>query len=105
MAKGDAAAGEKISKVCSSCHSLGKGEAARIGPNLFGVVGGPHAHQADYAYSDAMKGKAGEKWTEAALNEFLWSPQKTIPGTKMTFIGLPKMEDRASIIKWLESQK
>lgn len=105
VSKGDLALGAKISAVCSSCHSLGKGEPAKIGPNLFGVVGGPHAHMAGYSYSDAMKSHASEKWTEAALNEFLWNPQKTIPGTKMTFMGLKKPEERAAIIHWLETQK
>jgi cytochrome c len=105
ISKADAAAGQKIAAVCSSCHSLGKGEPAKIGPNLFGVVGGPHAHMAGYAYSDAMKALAGEKWTEDALNKFLWNPQKTVPGTKMTFMGLKKPEDRANVIKWLETQK
>lgn len=105
VSKGDVAQGQKISAVCSSCHSLGKGEPAKIGPNLFGVVGGPHAHMEGYAYSDAMKALAGEKWTEEALNKFLWSPQKSVPGTKMTFMGLAKGSDRAAIIKWLESQK
>ena len=105
VSKGDVAQGQKISAVCSSCHSLGKGEPAKIGPNLFGVVGGPHAHMEGYAYSDAMKALAGDKWTEEALNKFLWNPQKTVPGTKMTFMGLPKPEDRAAIIKWLETQK
>ena len=105
VSKGDVAQGAKISAVCSSCHSLGKGEPAKIGPNLFGVVNGPHAHMEGYAYSDAMKALAGEKWSEEALNKFLWNPQKTIAGTKMTFMGLKKPEDRAAIIKWLESQK
>lgn len=105
VSKGDVAQGQKISAVCSSCHSFGKGEPAKIGPNLFGVVGGPHAHMEGYAYSDAMKALSSEKWTEEALNKFLWNPQKTIPGTKMTFMGLPKGEDRAAVIKWLETQK
>ena len=52
-----------------------------------------------------MKGKAGEKWDYAALNKFLWSPRKAVPGTKMTFLGFKKPEERAAIIKWLESQK
>ena len=105
MSKGDVTQGAKLAAVCSSCHSFGKGEPARVGPNLAGVVGGPHAHMAGYAYSDAMKAHAGEKWDYEALNKFLWSPQKTIPGTKMTFAGFKKPEDRASVIKWLETQK
>jgi len=51
-----------------------------------------------------MKAKGG-KWDADSLNEFLWGPQKFVPGTKMTFAGLKKPEDRAAIIKWLESHK
>jgi cytochrome c len=104
LAKADPAQGEKVSKICSSCHTFAKGEPNRIGPNLNGVVGRSRASVADFTYSDALKAKGG-KWDSSALNEFLWSPQKAIPGTKMTFAGLPKAEDRAAIIKWLESQK
>src|ERR1700733_6540717 len=46
LAKADAAAGEKTARVCGTCHSFGKGEAAKIGPNLFGIVGSKHAHMA-----------------------------------------------------------
>lgn len=105
VAKADIAQGQKLSAVCSSCHTFGKGEPAKVGPNLFGIVGGAHAHMSDYAYSEAMKGHAGEKWDYDALNKFLWNPQKAVPGTKMTFMGLKKPEDRAAVIKWLESQK
>lgn len=103
--KGDVAQGEKISKVCSSCHTFDKGGPNKVGPNLFGIVGNIHAHKDDYSYSDGMMKHKGEKWDYDALNHFLWSPKKTIEGTKMTFAGLKKPEDRAAIIKWLSQQK
>src|SRR4051812_43677504 len=48
MAKADAAAGEKVSKVCGSCHVFTKGGGNGIGPNLFGVVGRARATAAGY---------------------------------------------------------
>jgi len=105
MASADVAHGEKLSKVCASCHSFDNGGANRIGPNLWKVVGGPHAHADGFAYSDAMKAKHGETWTQDALNHFLWNPKKAVPGTKMVFAGFKKAEDRAAIIKWLETLK
>lgn len=98
----DVAQGEKVSKICASCHTFGKGEANRIGPNLSGIVGKPHASVAGFAYSDALKAKGG-KWDTESLNEFLWSPKKFVAGTKMTFAGLKKPEDRAALIKWLQT--
>ena len=34
---------------------------------------------------------------------FLANPKKDVPGTKMAFAGLPKPEDRANVIAYLES--
>lgn len=101
----DVGHGEKVAKVCAACHTFDKGGANKVGPNLNGVVGLHHAHKDDYAYSDAMKAKSGDVWTEQGLNEFLFNPKKAIPGTKMSFAGLKKAEDRAAVIKWIESQK
>jgi cytochrome c len=103
MAAADAARGEKLAKVCAACHTFDQGGPNRIGPNLSGVFGGPKAHAPDFAYSDAMKNKGGT-WTEDDLNTFLWNPKKFVPGTKMTFVGIKKPEDRAALIKWLETQ-
>lgn len=105
IATADIAHGEKLSKVCAACHTFDNGGPNRVGPNLWHVVGGKHAHAAGFAYSDAMKAKAGEVWTVEALNEFLWNPKKAIPGTKMVYAGMKKPEDRAAMIKYLESLK
>ena len=99
----DVAHGEALSKVCTSCHSFEKGGPNKVGPNLWGVVGGPHAHKDDYAYSDAMKAFPG-KWDYESLNEFLRKPTQYVPGTKMGFAGFKKVKDRADVIAWLRTQ-
>lgn len=104
MASADIAQGEKLSKVCGSCHTFKSGEPARIGPNLFAIVGKARASAAGFAYSDAMKTKGGS-WDQDSLNEFLWSPKAFVAGTKMTYAGLKKPADRAALIKWLEQNK
>ncbi len=103
LASADMAQGAKLSKMCAACHTFEKGGANRVGPNLNGIVGAKHAHMADFSYSDAMKAKGGT-WTVEELNQFLWNPKKTIPGTKMAFAGLKKPEDRAAMVKWLQAQ-
>ena len=55
LAKADPDHGAQIARQCMACHNFAKGGPNMVGPNLWGVVGGPHDHKADYAYSDAMK--------------------------------------------------
>ena len=104
MATADITQGEKLFKVCAACHTIDVGGANRVGPNLAGIVGAKHAHAAGFAYSDALKAKAGETWTAESLNAFLWNPKKTITGTKMGYAGMKKPEDRAALIKYLQSK-
>jgi cytochrome c len=103
IATADLAKGEKLSKACTACHTFESGGAAKIGPNLYGVVGGPKAHMAGFAYSDGLKAKGGT-WSYEDLNHFLWKPKKFIEGTKMNFVGIKKPEDRAAMIVWLRAQ-
>ncbi|MBL4926562.1 c-type cytochrome [Fuscibacter oryzae] len=103
FAAADPAAGEKVFGKCKACHKIDGANAT--GPHLNGVVGRNHAAIADFAYSDAMKGKASEVWTPDVLNTFLTSPKAAVPGTKMTFAGLPKAEDRANLIAYLATLK
>lgn len=96
------AKGEKLSKACMACHSFDKGGPNKIGPNLWGIYNDKIAHLDNYAYSDAMANFGGQ-WDIEALNAFLWKPKKYMPGTKMNYIGMKKAEDRAAIVKYLQS--
>jgi cytochrome c len=100
LAKADAANGEKIFKKCLQCHSIEKGGAAKTGPNLWGIVGGKLAHIADFAYSESLRAKGGV-WDVDALNHFLYKPRAFISGTKMVFVGLSDVKERADIIAYL----
>jgi cytochrome c len=100
LASADAAAGEKVFKKCKSCHSIEKGGPNKVGPHLWGVVDRPKASAEGFAYSDALSGLGGE-WTYEDLNKFLTSPKAYAPGTKMTYAGLKKAEDRAAVVAYL----
>jgi cytochrome c len=101
--KGDAAAGEKVFAVCSTCHAVKEGEN-KVGPSLYGVVGRKAGSVEGFAYSEANKG-SGKTWDEATLYEYLENPQGYIPGTKMAFAGLKKPQERADVIAYLAAQK
>jgi cytochrome c len=103
IAAADVAKGEKLSKACAACHSFESGGPNKVGPNLYGVLGGNKAHMATFEYSAGMKEKGG-KWDYDAMNHFLYKPKDYIKGTKMNFAGLKKPEDRAAIIAWLRTQ-
>lgn len=105
LAKADAAKGEAAAKKCLACHTLGQGEPAKVGPNLYNVVGGPIAHQEGFAYSDAILKKKAEDgtWTFENLDHFLLSPKAFIPNTKMTFLGIKKDGERADVIAYLRT--
>ena len=103
LAKADPDHGQQIAKQCQACHNFVKGGPNMVGPNLWGVVGGPHAHKSDYSYSDAMKNFKGD-WDYESINKFISHPQGYLPGTKMGFAGLKKPQDRADVIAWLRLQ-
>jgi cytochrome c len=87
---------------CIACHSFNEGGKAGIGPNLYGVVGGPHAHMQGYEYSSALKAKQGP-WTYDELNAWLTKPAAYAPGTKMTYAGIADPKVRADVIDYLHS--
>jgi len=106
LARADAGRGERIVRKCMACHTIEKGELARIGPNLWGVVGRPVAKAAGFSYSEGMK-KQGEKiatWAPGELDIFLTKPQDRVPGTRMTFSGLPDQQERADVIAYLNAK-
>jgi len=103
LASADPAAGKKLFKKCAACHSFAKGGSNKVGPNLWNAVGGPRGTKAGFKYSSALKGMGGN-WSFADLNAFLYKPKTFVKGTKMSFAGFKKTQDRANIVRFLHDK-
>ena len=94
---GNAKRGADIYTRCQACHAL---DYNRTGPKHCGVVGRKSASVAGFDYSPAMK-QANLTWDERTLDRFLANPPKTVPGTTMTYAGVPDPQERADLIAYL----
>jgi cytochrome c len=105
MVAASADAGQAVFKQCMVCHTSGKGEANKVGPNLWGVVGANVARHKEFQYSSAMskRGTDGKTWTYEDLYRYIYSPKSYIPGNKMAFAGVKKDADRANLLAYLRT--
>ena len=94
----DAVHGEQVYVRCLACHALAYD---RVGPHHCGLFGRLAGSVPGFAYSPAMK-KSGIIWNEKTLDQFLKSPMKMVPGTAMTYDGVPDPKDRADLIAYLK---
>ena len=104
LASASAEKGADVFKKCATCHNAEKGGPSGIGPNLYGVLGGPHGHMPGFAYSDAMMATKAKMWDFDGFNEWVKNPKAYIGGNKMGFAGLTKPEERAAVALYLNSK-
>jgi cytochrome c len=94
-------AGERVARRCVACHTFEKNGPNRVGPNLWGVLGGSKAHLDNFNYSSAMAARGDETWTIQAMYDYLENPRAYVPGTSMAFAGLGRQADRINIIAYM----
>ena len=101
----DPKVGEELAVGCAACHSFQKNGPAKVGPNLFNIVGAPIARRSDYAYSDSLLALQGKHWTPDELYDWIRDPSAYAPGTKMSFVGMLDPQDRMDLIAYLMTLK
>lgn len=83
-ATGDASKGEDAFKKCQACHVVANdagetllGRKAKVGPNLYGVVGRVAGTVEGFKYSNltVQAGEAGLRWNEADFVTYVGDPQ------------------------------
>jgi cytochrome c len=89
-------------KQCIACHTIDKGGANKVGPNLWGIVNRAKASHAGFSYSSVLTAKGGD-WSYEDIDHLIFKPTAYVRGTKMAFAGLPKEQDRADIIAYLRT--
>jgi cytochrome c len=95
--------GAGVFKKCGACHTAEAGGANKTGPNLHGIVGRAIASHAGFNYTESLKAIGGD-WSYEKLEDYLENPKRLAPKGSMSFAGLKKPEERASVIKFLMSQ-
>ncbi|MCB5945888.1 cytochrome c family protein [Acidocella sp. KAb 2-4] len=104
LAGADIAKGQAfVQQQCAACHTLTQGGANGVGPNLYGVVGGPMFAHAGFTYSDAAKAKAKGNWNYDNMNAWLAAPSSFANGTGMSYAGIKNTQTRADVIAYLRT--
>lgn len=98
-------AGKNVFKKCAACHKVGEGAKNGVGPHLNGIVDAAAGKGEGFKYSKVLadKSAAGLVWSDAELDAFLADPKSYMKGTKMSFVGLKKTEERTAVIEYLRS--
>lgn len=96
--------GQALFKVqCAACHGITPGKKG-IGPSLAGASGRKAGAVPGFAYSPAMK-KSNLKWDKANLDRLLADPRKTVPGTKMVYVGQKDPAKRSALVQYVLTLK
>ncbi|MBX4335487.1 c-type cytochrome [Bartonella raoultii] len=103
LQQGDLENGRKIFHQCALCHTSGRNESGRVGPVLWEIVNRPLASTQGFAYSRALRAHSDQRWDFVTLDRYVHSPQKTFPGTIMSFRGIKNAQDRADLLLYLRS--
>jgi cytochrome c len=99
---GDAARGQRLfNQQCRACHTLDKGGANTIGPNLHGLFGRKAGTAPGFAFSEPMI-NSQLVWSDKTVADYCADPRNMVPGTTMTFNGVKQAGQLADLVAYLK---
>lgn len=87
---------------CMMCHTVTPGAKANLAPNLAGLLNRKAGSQ-PFVYSPALK-NSKIVWSSSTLDQFLRSPSKMVPGTRM-IVTVADDAQRAALVAYLVTLK
>jgi cytochrome c len=98
-APADLKLGQSVYARCAACHSF---QFDRTGPRHCDLFGRRAGSLPGFEYSAAMK-RSKIVWNAKTLDRFLAAPTKAMPGTSMTYEGVPDRAERTALIAYLKA--
>ena len=96
------ARGKRLYIFCQACHATEASADHKIGPHLAGIIDRPVASVEDSTYSAALK-EQDFVWSEENMDLWIKQPSALVPGTNMSFVGIPGAELRSALIAYLKT--
>lgn len=99
----DAERGQKLFRLCKSCHQVGENARNTVGPHLNDLFGRRAGTVEGVRYSRDLKraGVNGLHWDFENLDVYVKNPRNLVSGTRMQFRGVKKAKDREDILAYL----
>jgi len=89
LIQADVTAGEQSwQQNCAFCHTVGKGQATMVGPNLHELFKRKVGTQGGFEYSQALLDDQ-RQWAPVLFAQYVQSPSATIPGNTMPAVNVP----------------
>ena len=96
--------GEDLFIACAGCHTLEKGAAHGVGPNLHGLAGRTAASAEGFAYSPALQ-PGNITWNEGTLTAWVMQTEGMVPGTWMLYHNHLKPDEVERLVRYILAQE
>lgn len=95
--------GERLWFQCRACHTLKKGDAHKLGPNLYGIMDARAATRKGFRYSKALQ-SSKLVWNDATMDKWIEKPNSVLTGHRMSYVGIKDAKKRAILVEFLKKE-